>query len=188
MIYSLRTKKEVVNQVRQGMTVREAVMTYGISRNAIRNWLNYPEKYLSDTRAPHVAYDIEEKVRILQQVISGQLTAQQAAELNNINPPTVREWMRDRDRIFAIYSSQRQLPVNTGITQCPREELPAVSTTDDKDTKQHLRDLKAENEFLKAKVAYLEALMEYSGTPVSGFKKKYSIRPSTKSSEEGTET
>ena len=96
--------------------------------------------------------------------------------------------MRDRDRIFAIYSSQRQLPVNTGITQCPREELPAVSTTDDKDTKQHLRDLKAENEFLKAKVAYLEALMEYSGTPVSGFKKKSGIKPSTKSSEEGSET
>ena len=66
--------------------------------------------------------------------------------------------------------------------------VPAVSTTDDKDTKQHLQDLKDENEFLKAKVAYLEALMEYSGTPVSGFKKKSSIKPSIKSLEEGSET
>ena len=34
-----------------------------------------------------------------------------------------------------------------------------------------IRDLKDENEFLKAKVAYLEALMELNGTPASGFKK-----------------
>ena len=69
-----------------------------------------------------------------------------------------------------------------------KEQISNELENDDKYTKQHLRDLKAENEFLKAKVAYLEALMEYSGTPVSGFKKKSGIRPSTKSSEEGSET
>ena len=34
----------------------------------------------------------------------------------------------------------------------------------------------------------LEALMELNGTPASGFKKKSSIRPSIKSSEEASET
>ena len=62
-----------------------------------------------------------------------------------------------------------------------------MSQSDDKDTKRHIRDLKEENEFLKAKVAYLEALMELNGTPVSSFKKKRNTRPSTKSSEEGSE-
>lgn len=63
-----------------------------------------------------------------------------------------------------------------------------MSAADDKDTKQHIRDLKDENEFLKAKVAYLEALMELNGTPASGFKKKSSIKPSIKSSEKASET
>ena len=63
-----------------------------------------------------------------------------------------------------------------------------MSASDDKDTKQHIRDLKDENEFLKAKIAYLEALMELNGIPVSGFKKKSSTRPSIKSSEEESET
>ena len=63
-----------------------------------------------------------------------------------------------------------------------------MNAADDNDTKQHIKALKDENDFLKAKVAYLEALMELNGTPVSSFKKKSSIRPSIKSSEEESET
>ena len=63
------------------------------------------------------------------------------------------------------------LPVQTGLLSSPGKETEPVRAADDKDTKQHIRDLKDENEFLKAKVAYLEALMELNGTPASGFKK-----------------
>lgn len=62
-----------------------------------------------------------------------------------------------------------------------------MGAADDKDTKQHIKDLKDENEFLKAKVAYLEALMELNGTPVSGFKKKLDTGPSTESSNKESE-
>ena len=68
------------------------------------------------------------------------------------------------------------------------EEARSVGTADDKDTRQHIRDLKNENEFLKAKVAYLEALMELNGTPVSSLKKKFNIKPSSKSSNGKSET
>ena len=69
------------------------------------------------------------------------------------------------------------------MVNSPREEETAVHASDDKDTKQHIRNLKDENEFLKAKVAYLEALMEINGTPAVGFKKKRDTMPLIKSSE-----
>ena len=78
--------------------------------------------------------------------------------------------------------------MNDDLSISSGEEAESVGTADNKDTKQHIRDLKDENEFLKAKVAYLEALMELNGTPASGFKKKSSIRPSIKSLEEESET
>ena len=63
-----------------------------------------------------------------------------------------------------------------------------VSISDNKDTKQHIKDLKNENELLKAKVEFLEELMELNGTPVSSFKKKLYTKPLTDSSEKESET
>ena len=119
---------------------------------------------------------------------TGDLTHRQIAELKHINLYTIRNWIKDKNRILAVYSSQGHYSKNTGLSSSPGEETDTVSAADDKDTKQHIRDLKDENEFLKAKVAYLEALMELNGTPASGFKKKSSIKPSIKSSEEESET
>ena len=118
---------------------------------------------------------------------TGDLTHRQIAELKHINLYTIRNWIKDKNRILAVYSSQGHLPMITGSSNNSGEETETVSVADDKDTKQHIRDLKNENEFLKAKVAYLEALMEINGTPVAGFKKKSNTGPSTKSSEEASE-
>ncbi len=187
MAYSLQTKKEVVDLVHKGTKIAEIMATYGISRQAIGNWLRSPEKCLRETRGAHSPYDLEEKVQILRLIGAGNLSVRQVAEQKNLNLHTIHGWVKDKDRIFAVYSSQGQLPVNTGITISPGEEVPDVSTPDDKDTKQHIRGLKEENEYLKARVAYLEALMELNGTPVSGLKKKRYTKPSTKSSETGSE-
>ena len=188
MAYSLQTKKEVVEKIHQGMKIGKVAAMYGVSRQAINNWLRSPEKYLSETRKAHTPFDLEEKVKILRFIEAGELTARQVAEQKNLSLHTILGWMKDKDRIFAVYSSQGQMPVNAGITIHPGEEVLSVSTPDDKDTKQHIRSLKEENEYLKARVAYLEALMELNGTPASGFKKKSSIKPSIKSSEEVSET
>ena len=187
MAYSLQTKKEIVDQIHQGMKIAKAAAAYGVSRQAINNWLRLPEKYLSEARTVRSPYDLEEKVSILRMIGSGDMTARQIAEQKKLNLHTIHGWIKDKDRIFAVYSSQGQRPVNTGFTISPGEEVPAVSTPDDKDTKQHIRSLKEENEYLKARVAYLEALMELNGTPVSELKKKRNTRPSTESSETGSE-
>ena len=188
MAYSLKIKKEVINHVHQGMTVLEASQMYNISRHTVENWLKHPDKYLNETRTGLKPFDIEEKVQVLRLVEEGSLTQRQIADLKQINLYTIRNWIKDKHRILALYSSQGHHPIHTDLLNSPGEETGPVSTPDDKDTKQHIRDLKDENEFLKAKVAYLEALMELNGTPASDFKKKSSIRPSIKSSEEESET
>ena len=187
MAYSLQTKKEIVEQIHQGMKISKVAAMYGVSCHTIGNWLKSPEKYLSETRRTNTPFDLGEKVRILRLMESSGLTARQVAELNNLSLNTIYAWRKDQDRIFAVYSSQGQMPLNAGIMIRPREEVPAVITPDDKDTKQHIRDLKEENRYLKARVAYIEALMELNGTPVSDLKKKRNTRPSTKSSETESE-
>ncbi len=188
MAYSLKTKNEIINHVYQGMPILEVSQMYNISRQTIGNWLKHPDKYLCETRTGLKPFDIEEKVQVLRLVEEGSLTQRQIADLKQINIYTIRNWIKDKNRILAVYSSQVHHAPHDELLNNPGEEKESVSTTDDKDAKQHIRDLKDENEFLKAKVAYLEALMELNGTPASSFKKKSSTRPLMKSSEEASET
>ena len=187
-MYSVETKKEIITQIRQGMPISVAARTYHVARETIRLWLKSPTKSLSTTRTGRSPYDIEVKVQALRMLEKGLLSIHQVADYMKIRPATINTWVKDKTRILAEYSSQGHHPIHTDLLNSPGEETGPVSTPDDKDTKQHIRDLKDENEFLKAKVAYLEALMELNGTPASGFKKKSSIRPSIKSSEEESET
>ena len=188
MAYSLKIRTEVINHVHQGMTVLEVSQMYNLSKHTVDNWLKHPDKYLNETRIGLKPFDIEEKVDVLRLIEEGDLTHRQIADLKQINLHTIRNWIKDKNRILAVYSSQGHLPVHADLLNSPGEETRPLSASDDKDTKQHIRDLKDENEFLKAKIAYLEALMELNGIPASGFKKKSSTRPSIKSSEEASET
>ena len=158
MAYSLQTKKEVVEKIQQGMKIGKVAAMYGVSRQSIINWTRSPEKYLSETRQAHTPFDLEEKVRILRMMELSGLTARQVAELKNLRLHTILGWVKDKDRLFAVYSSQGQVPVNTGITISPGEEVPSVSTPDDKDTKQHIRGLKEENEYLKVPARVNQAM------------------------------
>ena len=63
-----------------------------------------------------------------------------------------------------------------------------MSSKEECDLKRYNRVLKSENEYLRARVAYLEALMELSGVPASGFKKNSDIKPLTGSSDRKSET
>lgn len=183
MAYSLKIKQEVVDHINQGTPIKTVSQMYNISRQAINNWIKSQEHYLSETRNALQPYDLEEKVAVLRMIEAGDLSVQQIAELKNINLFTIRGWIKDKNRILAVYSSQGQPLIDNSLVKSPGEEETAVRASDDKDTKQYVRNLKDENEFLKAKVAYLEALMEINGTPAVGFKKKRDTMPLIKSSE-----
>ena len=182
MAYSLKFKEEVLKQVRQGMSLREASRRYKVSCSGLRKWVMAPPGSTGKARIKHRTYSIELKVEVLRLLEDGKISVPQIADFKNINQTTIYGWIRDKPRIFAVYSSQGQRYTGT------REEMRFMGMSDDRDTKQHIRALEDENEFLKAKVAYLEALMEISGIPASGVKKKPGIKPSAKSSDKGSET
>lgn len=187
MAYSLKTKNEVISQIRQGMSINAASRTYHIARETIRLWLKAPTESLSLKRTGRSPYDIEVKVQALRLLEEGSLSISQVADYMKIHPTTIYGWIKDKPNILAVYSSQGQHRVNVSQTKSPREEAESMGAADDKDAKQYAKALEDENEFLKARIAYLEALMELNGTPVSGFKKKPNIRPSTECSDKGSE-
>ncbi len=184
MAFSLKLRTEIVNQVRHGMTVTEASRMYNVARSTISNWLESPEVYLSESRTVHQPYDLEDKLDVLRMAEQGDLTAKQIAEIKNIEYHTINHWIKDKNRILAVYSSQWKCATNYEIPKSPEEEAESVGKSCSKDTKRHIKDLKDENELLKAKVAFLEELMELNGTPVSSFKKKRNTKQSTESSKE----
>ena len=188
MNYSLTTKLSVLQQVSQGMSIAEASQFYKITQQTIRKWAKAPDNCFHIKLAPHTKYSIEQKIEILRLYEESDLSIKKFSDLYAINYTTVRDWIRDKERLLAVYSSRRQSPVKPGIVKNSGKEAGSVPITNDNDTQQHIRDLKDENEYLKARVAYLEALMEINGTPVSGFKKKRNTRPSTRSSEGELET
>ena len=188
MAYSLKIRQEVVDLVQQGKKIKAVSLAYNISTETISCWVRSQDHYLGESRYGKQPFDLEDKVAVLSLVEAGDLSVRQIADLKNISVKTIRSWIKDKGRILAVYSSQGHNPPIDVSSKSPGEELSPLRTADDKDTKQRIRDLKNENEFLKARVAYLEALMEIKGIPASEFKKKPSTRPSTASSDKASET
>ena len=115
---------------------------------------------------------MKKKIDVIRLFDKGDLSVQQIAKIKNLKYHTIRHWIQDKNHILALYSSQGKIDKDYELPKSPGEE-DFVSISDNKDTKQHIKDLKNENELLKAKVEFLEELMELNGTPVSSFKKNY---------------
>ena len=65
MAYSIKIKKEVLDKVHQGMSVRAVAKMYMMDNHTIHNWLKSPNHYLGEVRAAHKQHDLEEKIEIL---------------------------------------------------------------------------------------------------------------------------
>ena len=96
----------------------------------------------------------------------------QVAETFNITEQTIYNWIRNKEHVLAVYSVQRRKSETEETEIMPR-------STDEKDIKLQNRSLKEENEFLRAKVAYLEELMKLNNLSPGNFKKKLDMKPST---------
>lgn len=163
MSHNQNTKLMVLDELRKGTCPRTISKISGVPYKTVWRWMN----------------DSDDPIINRKRVMRRYHHAKQA---------TIEEWIADNPPIHAVYSSQGKRLIKKAKMSSPEKEASAMGTPDDRDIRQHIRDLKDENEFLKAKVAYLEALMELNGTPVSSFKKKHNTRPSAKSSEEELET
>ena len=113
MAYSLKIKTEVINYVHQGMNVNEVSQMYNITRQTVSNWLKHSDNCLNEIRTVRKLFDIEEKVEVLRLIEKGELTHRQIADLKQINLYTIRNWIRDKKHILAVYSSQGHYPITT---------------------------------------------------------------------------
>lgn len=106
-------------------------------------------------------HTIEEKVEIIRYKEQGK-SIREAARALGMSHSTVYKIWRSKDEILARYyaNSQRTgaLRAEAGIEIIPEEIMPRKVSAED--LKKENKALREENEYLKDKVAYLEALYE----------------------------
>ena len=168
-MYSEEFKTNVVKDIMNGMPIKVAARTYKIERHTVQKWVrraNGEPVIVNHWKSP------EEKLQILKEVEEGMSIAK-AAKTFNISEQTIRNWIDKRTELLAINS------VQGNNFSCGTESL--MARENERDIKLQNRSLKQENEYLKAKVAYLEKLMELSNVPAKNFKKKQDMKPLTES-------
>ncbi len=171
-------RKEILAALSNGVTVSEASIRYHVSTSSIYNWRLEPEKSLvCSPRQPHV-YSSEEKMEVLRQVEEGAGSIREIAEANRISSVTLRNWIRDKNQILAVYLAEEQLSLALEGNNSVEAQQTMASKKDIRTLSAENKSLKDENLYLKAKIAYLEKLMELNGTPAPEFKKKQDTRPS----------
>ena len=171
-------RKEILAALSNGVTVSEASIRYHVSTSSIYNWRLEPEKSLvCSPRQPHV-YSSEEKMEVLRQVEEGARSIREIAEANRISSVTLRNWIRDKNQILAVYLAEKQLSLALEGNNSVEAQQTMASKKDIRTLSAENNSLKDENLYLKAKIAYLEKLMELNGTPAPEFKKKQDTRPS----------
>lgn len=181
MAYSNKVRAEVMKALSEGMTAAKASLTYNISQQTICNWKKNPDNYLNGSWSEYKPHDIEEKVEILRLVEMKTQTIRQIAKERGISQNTISRWIKEKKHILAVYSTEGQHPA-TAVTWKPEPLEDKMARKEHPDAKAENKTLREENQYLKAKVAYLEKLMELSGTPAGEFKKKLDSRPSELSS------
>lgn len=182
--YSPEFKEEVLNAVANGLSVSQAALKYNINQQSIRNWrAKNLEKYGNDNWTKARTHNIEEKVDIISQVEEGGKSIRDIALETGLNMNTIRNWIKDKSHIYAVYYAWESVPKEA--RDSPKKEKQDMDPKD-RAQDEHLENkaLKEENQYLKAKVLYLEKLMELNGTPAPDFKKKQDTKPSGRSSKQ----
>lgn len=184
-MHDSRIREAAINKFQLGMSATNISRELNIPRQTVQYWIKNYEENSTTTYARKKHYSLEKKVEIINLWNKG-VAIREISEQQDINKGTIATWIRDRNRILAVYSVQEAHPgamTSSGRMICSEKRLPDMNSKENRDLKRHNRDLKSENEYLRAKVAYLEALMELNGIPASGFKKNSVIKPSTASSD-----
>lgn len=189
-MHDSRLKEAAIKRIEQGMNATNISRELNIPRQTVQGWIKNYGNSLTTAYTRRKYYSLEKKIEIINLWNNG-VPIREISEQQGINKVTIGKWIRDRNRLLAVYSAQKDHPgvmTSPARMTCPEKRLPDMSSKEERDLKRHNRDLKSENEYLRARVAYLEALMELSGIPASGFKKNSVIKPSTASSDGESET
>ena len=184
MVYSNKFRKEVLQALASGMTMAEASVKFNISINSISNWKRDPEKYINHVSLGASRYSLEEKVAILGLIESRQSSVRQIAMAHGISLNTIKDWIKDKNHILALYSTQREILAAQATGNLLTEEMQDMSGKRNNEAgNNEAKALQQENRYLKARIAYLEKLMELNGMPAPEVKKKSDTEPSGSSAQ-----
>ena len=179
MTYCIKYRKRILDEISRGMTLAEAARKYNLSTTTIKNWVEHKEHYLNPFYNGRRQFSDSERLAMVQQVERGEGSIREVAKANSITYNCLKKWVRDKDHILAVYLTQERFLPADAPGDFPMEEQQAMAVSkNNKSPDADVKSLKEENEYLKAKVAYLEKLMELSGIPAPTVKKKSDTGPS----------
>lgn len=172
-------KKDILDALREGRSIREVTKAYDVSYASIHRW-RLTEGELD---IPRQSYTLKEKAEILIEMEEEGLSDAEAAATADVNISTIRTWKKARPRILAAYHAQgseksamtMQAKVMQSAYAVEHKKSECENTAMDRNEE---RALKRENEYLKAKNAYLESLLESLGYEPEKLKKKGNTRQS----------
>lgn len=170
-------KKEILDALREGRSMQDVTKAYDVSYASIRRW-RLTEGGLD---IPRQSYTLKEKAEILIAMEEAGLSDTEAAATADVNISTIRTWKKAKPRILAAYHAQgseksartMQAKVMQSAYGVEHEQAECENTFMDRNEE---RALKKENEYLKAKNAYLESLLESLGYEPGKLKKKGNTR------------
>lgn len=181
MGYNKLLKEEILKEIANGLGVREAAKKYHVHRTTIYHWLRGTS--LVNTFERNI-YSIKEKYDVIKQIESEGKKIREIASETDIKAGTIRNWIKDKNHIYAVYYTEKHSGSEDSKSYSVKERQDMDSKDGTFDEHLENKALREENQYLKAKIMYLEKLMDLNGTPAPDFKKKRGTAPSERSQKE----
>lgn len=156
--YDGQFKLSVVQRYLSGQHggLRAVAAFYGLSHSQVRGWTQrYQQHGLSGLNKKRSVYDAAFKMKVLKHLWRDELSCQQVAQLYDIRCSAhVAQWQRQYDEggVSALEPKPRGRPKTMAT---PEQRPPVPPQSEDTRT---LEQLRKENEYLRAEVAYLKKL------------------------------
>jgi len=154
--YDTEFKHKIVQQCLAGRHGAKSVAKmHGLKHGQVERWVAaYRQHGLAGLTKKYASYDAPFKLKVLRHMARGMLSLQQAAALYDIrNPDQIRRW----SHAYHEGGIEALMPKPKGRVKPmkPKPPPPEPPVNDDART---LEQLRKENEYLRAEVAYLKKL------------------------------
>ena len=213
-MYDKNFKYKVVKAVLEGKSHSAVGRDFHIPQTTVSSWMKIKDELIKWYEEQHSAerqknsfntrrkYSLEEKALVLLRIKYGE-ESKALAQSMGIPRETIHNWVIRKDEILDVYfrkienrphapEIETEAPANiTSISKrlhsyengLPDTEETAMARKGTSTLEE--RQLRKENEYLKTKIAYLEALMELNGLSPDSLKKKVDSKPYTSSAAKG---
>lgn len=156
--YDERFKRTLVHEYLSGPRgFRALAVKYGVDQATIRSWVDsYRQHGNAGLRKKFSHYSMQFKLSVLQQMWREELSYRRVVTLFDLRGGTgvVAAWERQYDEggLDALKPKSRGRPKKMTVPESPKPLLPQPGDT------RTIEDLRKENEYLRAEVAYLKKL------------------------------